>query len=66
MQNNVKRSINVHLQDCVESNVWFFLNAVSVRIPIQRDRVINEYVAPSIINGTTNKIPSRNKLNARS
>lgn len=58
--------INKHLQDCVESNVWLFLNAVSVRIPIQRDRVINEYVAPSIINGKTNKIPSRNKLYARS
>lgn len=56
----------LHLHECVESKVRCFFSAFSVRIPCHNVCVMSEYVAASIIRGTTNRIPSRNRLYARS
>lgn len=56
----------LYVHECVESKARWFFNAFSVRIPCHSVCVMSEYVAASIINGTTSKSPSRKRLYARS
>lgn len=61
-----EKSKRKYVQECVESKAKWFFNAFSVRIPCHSVCVIKEYVAPSTMSGRTSRIPSRNKLYARS